>query len=127
MELELDAAVAAPADEDAVAAATDALGGVEALDASFYDDTTLVVEVSRDAYAGLAEVDAAALGEIRLVAAATTRGSGDYDFRSRCFVRGSEDLACGVAHCGLGPYFCPRGYSTDGSRRRGGRDVDIPS
>ena len=108
VELRLAAGVPADAVPDAVAAATAALGGVEAVDARFYDDTTLVVELSPDAYASLDAVDAAALKDVRLVVAATTRAAGDLAFRSRCFVGGAEDLACGVAHCGLAPYWAPR-------------------
>ena len=93
-----------------------ALGGVEAVDARFYDDTTLVVELSPDAYASLDAVDAAALKDVRLVVAATTRAAGDLAFRSRCFVGGAEDLACGVAHCGLAPYWAPR-LGADGFMR----------
>ena len=107
VELRLAAGVPAEASPDAVAAATAALG-VEAVDARYFDDTTLVVELSPDAYASLDAVDAAALKDIRLVVAATTRASGDLDFRSRCFVGGAEDLACGVAHCGLAPYWAPK-------------------
>ena len=44
VQLRLAAGVSAQAEPDAVAAAAAALGGVEALDARFYDDTTLVVE-----------------------------------------------------------------------------------
>ncbi len=109
VELRLAAGVSAQAEPDAVAAATAALGGVEAVDARFYDDTTLVIELSPDDYASLDAVDAAALKGVRLVVAATTRAtSGDLAFRSRCFVGGAEDLACGVAHCGLAPYWAPR-------------------
>ena len=108
VELRLAAGVPAEVAPDAVAAATAALGGVDALDARFYDDTTLLVELSPDDYASLDAVDAAALKDIRLVVAATTRAAGDLAFRSRCFVGGAEDLACGVAHCGLGPYWAPR-------------------
>ena len=108
VELRLAAGVPAEASPDAVAAATAALG-VEAVDARYFDDTTLVVELSPDAYASLDAVDAAALKDIRLVVAATTRAtSGDLAFRSRCFVGGAEDLACGVAHCGLAPYWAPK-------------------
>ena len=107
VELRLAAGVPAPALPDAVAATTAVLG-VEAVDARFYDDTTLVVEVSPDDYASLDAVDAAALKDIRLVVAATTRAAGDLAFRSRCFVGGAEDLACGVAHCGLAPYWAPK-------------------
>ena len=107
VELRLAAGVSAQAEPDAVAAATAALG-VEAVDARFYDDTTLVVELSPEDYAGLDAVDAAALKDVRLVVAATTRAAGDLAFRSRCFVGGAEDLACGVAHCGLAPYWAPK-------------------
>ncbi len=116
VELRLAAGVSAQAEPDAVAAATAALGGVEAVDARFYDDTTLVVELSPDDYAGLDAVDAAALKDVRLVVAATTRAAGDLAFRSRCFVGGAEDLACGVAHCGLAPYWAPR-LGADGFMR----------
>ena len=108
VELRLAAGVSAQAEPDAVAAATAALGGVEAVDARYFDDTTLVIELSPDDYASLDAVDAAALKDIRLVVAATTRASGDLAFRSRCFVGGAEDLACGVAHCGLAPYWAPK-------------------
>ena len=108
VELRLAAGVPAQAEPDAVAAATAALGGVEAVDARFYDDTTLVIELSPDDYASLGAVDAAALQDVRLVVAATTASSGDLAFRSRCFVNGAEDLACGVAHCGLAPYWAPK-------------------
>ena len=108
VELRLAAGVPAEAAPDAVSAATAALGGVEAVDARFYDDTTLVIELSPDDYASLDAVDAAALKDVRLVVAATTRASGDLAFRSRCFVGGAEDLACGVAHCGLAPYWAAR-------------------
>ena len=108
VELRLAAGVPAEAAPDAVAAATAALGGVESLDAKFFDDTTLIVELSPEDYASLDAVDAAALKDVRLVVAATTRAAGDLAFRSRCFVGGAEDLACGVAHCGLAPYWAPR-------------------
>ena len=108
VELRLAAGVPEAAEPAAVAAATAALGGVEAVDARYFDDTTLVVELSPDAYASLDAVDAAALKDIRLVVAATTRAAGDLAFRSRCFVGGAEDLACGVAHCGLAPYWAPK-------------------
>ena len=108
VELRLAAGVSAQAEPDAVAAATAALGGVEAVDARFYDDTTLVIELSPEDYASLDAVDAAALKDVRLVVAATTRAAGDLAFRSRCFVGGAEDLACGVAHCGLAPYWAPK-------------------
>ena len=116
VELRLAAGVPAEAAPDAIAAATAALGGVEAVDARFYDDTTLVVELSPDEYASLDAVDAAALKDVRLVVAATTRASGDLAFRSRCFVGGAEDLACGVAHCGLAPYWAPK-IGSDGFMR----------
>jgi len=116
VELRLAAGVPAEAAPDAVAAATAALGGVEALDAKFFDDTTLVIELSSEDYASLDAVDAAALKDIRLVVAATTASSGDLAFRSRCFVSGAEDLACGVAHCGLAPYWAPR-LGADGFMR----------
>ena len=108
VELRLAAGVPADAAPAAVVAATAALGGVEALDARYFDDTTLVIELSPDDYASLDAVDAAALKDVRLVVAATTRAAGDLAFRSRCFVGGAEDLACGVAHCGLAPYWAPR-------------------
>ena len=108
VELRLAAGVPGEPAPDAVAAATAALGGVESLDAKFFDDTTLVVELSPDDYASLDAVDAAALKDVRLVVAATTRAAGDLAFRSRCFVGGAEDLACGVAHCGLAPYWAPK-------------------
>ena len=116
VELRLAAGVPAAAAPEAVAAATAALGGVEALDTRFFDDTTLVVELSPEDYASLDAVDAAALKDVRLVVAATTRAAGDLAFRSRCFVDGAEDLACGVAHCGLGPYWAPR-LGADGFMR----------
>ena len=116
VELRLAAGVPAAATPDAVAAAAAALGGVESLDAKFFDDTTLVVELSPEEYAGLDAVDAAALKDVRLVVAATTRAAGDLAFRSRCFVGGAEDLACGVAHCGLAPYWAPR-LGADGFMR----------
>ena len=120
VELRLAAGVPAEASPDAVAAATAALG-VEAVDARFYDDTTLVVELSPDDYASLDAVDAAALKDVRLVVAATTRAAGDLAFRSRCFVGGAEDLACGVAHCGLAPYWAPK-VGADGSFMRARQD-----
>ena len=116
VELRLAAGLPAEAAPEAVAAATAALGGVEAVDARFYDDTTLVVELSPEDYAGLDAVDAAALKDVRLVVAATTRAAGDLAFRSRCFVGGAEDLACGVAHCGLAPYWAPK-IGSDGFLR----------
>jgi predicted PhzF superfamily epimerase YddE/YHI9 len=116
VELRLAAGVPAEASPNAVAAATAALG-VEAVDARYFDDTTLVIELSPDDYASLDAVDAVALKDVRLVVAATTRASsGDLAFRSRCFVGGAEDLACGVAHCGLGPYWAPR-LGADGFMR----------
>ena len=66
-------------------------------------------------------VDAAALKDVRLVVAATTRAAGDLAFRSRCFVGGAEDLACGVAHCGLAPYWAPK-VGADGSFMRARQD-----
>ena len=116
VELRLAAGVPADAAPAAVVAATAALGGVEALDARYFDDTTLVIELSPDDYASLDAVDAAALKDVRLVVAATTRAAGDLAFRSRCFVGGAEDLACGVAHCGLAPYWAPR-LGADGFMR----------
>ena len=121
VELRLAAGVSAQAEPDAVAAATTALGGVEAVDARFYDDTTLVIELSPEDYASLDAVDAAALKDVRLVVAATTRAAGDLAFRSRCFVGGAEDLACGVAHCGLAPYWAPK-VGADGSFMRARQD-----
>jgi len=108
VELRLAAGVPAETPPDVVAAATAALGGVEAIDARFFDDTTLVVELSPDDYASLDAVDAAALADVRRVVVATTRAAGDLAFRSRCFVGGAEDLACGVAHCGLAPFWASK-------------------
>ena len=110
--LALDAGVAAAAPPEAVAAAAAALGGVAVEGASFFDETTLVLECDREAYGAIGDsADAAALALVRPVVAVTARGGegdGGLSFRSRCFVRGGEDLACGVAHAGLGPYWAGR-------------------
>ena len=102
---------AGPASEPPPSLVDDALAVLRleaCLGAALYSGTDLVLEIDGDAYEALGAVDAQALKALGRVVSVTTRGIKPVAFRSRCFVGGAEDQACGVAHCGLGPYWAPR-------------------